>query len=149
MRIGEIARRAGVSARALRYYEEQGLLTSVRTASGQRVYAESAVERVQLIQQFFAAGLSSRTVLQLLPCVDSGASSPESFALLESERNRITEAMASLGAARDALDRMIDIAYHPTPEHCPALRERPESAPSEQLVPSEQPASVSPRRTAA
>ncbi|WIB63035.1 MerR family transcriptional regulator [Curtobacterium sp. MCBD17_040] len=141
MRIGEVARRAGVSPRALRYYEEQGLLASIRTASGQRVYADSAVERVQLIQQFFAAGLSSRTVLQLLPCVDSGASSPEAFALLESERNRITEAMASLGAARDALDRMIDIAYHPTPEHCPALRERSEE--------SEESESVSPRRTAA
>jgi hypothetical protein len=31
--------------------------------------------------------------------------------------------MADLAAARDALDRMIDIANHPTPEHCPALRE--------------------------
>ncbi|MEK8227594.1 MerR family transcriptional regulator [Oerskovia sp. M15] len=76
MRIGEVAHRAGVSTRALRYYEEQGLLTSSRTPSGQRSYPESAVERVQLIQQFFTAGLSSRTILQLLPCVDSGASSP-------------------------------------------------------------------------
>jgi hypothetical protein len=31
--------------------------------------------------------------------------------------------MTELAAARDALDRMIDIANHPTPEHCPALRE--------------------------
>ncbi|WP_239451766.1 MerR family transcriptional regulator [Frondihabitans sp. PAMC 28766] len=82
MRIGDVAHRAGVSARALRYYEEQGLLTSERTASGQRTYAESAVEKVQLIQQFFAAGLASRTIAQLLPCVDTGTSSPEVFDLL-------------------------------------------------------------------
>jgi DNA-binding transcriptional MerR regulator len=123
MRIGDIAQRAGVSTRALRYYEEQGLLTSERTASGQRVYAESSVERVRLIQQFFTAGLASKTIVQLLPCVDTGHASPETFDLLESERRRINDTMADLAAARDALDRMIDIAHHPTPEHCPALRE--------------------------
>jgi len=123
MRIGDVAYRAGVSTRALRYYEEQGLLTSERTGAGQRVYPESAVERVRLIQQFFTAGLGSRTILQLLPCVDTGQASPEVFEMLESERNRINTAMADLAAARDALDRMIHIAHHPTPEHCPALRD--------------------------
>lgn len=123
MRIGEVAHRAGVSTRALRYYEEQGLLSSERTHSGQRTYPESAVERVRLIQQFFTAGLPSRTIQLLLPCVDTGDASAETFELLASERDRITAAMADLAAARDALDRMIDIANHPTPEHCPALRE--------------------------
>lgn len=123
MRIGELAHRAGVSTRALRYYEEQGLLASERTDSAQRVYPESAVERVQLIQQFFTAGLPSRTIVQLLPCVDSGHSSPEVFEMLDAERKRITAAMADLAAARDALDSIIDIANHPTPEHCPALRD--------------------------
>ncbi|MFG6444938.1 MerR family transcriptional regulator [Microbacterium sp. P06] len=123
MRIGDVADRAGVSTRALRYYEEQGLLHSERTSTGQRIYAEPAVERVQLIQQFFTAGLASRTILQLLPCVDTGQASAEVFEMLEAERSRITSAMADLAAARDALDRMIDIAHHPTPEHCPALRD--------------------------
>lgn len=123
MRIGDVAYKAGVSTRALRYYEEQGLLASERTPSGQRIYAESAVERVQLIQQFFTAGLPSRTILQLLPCVDSGHGSPEVFEMLAAERDRITAAMADLAAARDALDRIVDIANHPTPEHCPGLRE--------------------------
>ncbi|MFI7024271.1 MerR family transcriptional regulator [Micromonospora sp. NPDC049900] len=125
MRIGDVARRAGVSTRALRYYEEQGLLTSERSPRGQRTYPESAVERVRLIQQFFAAGVPSRTILQLMPYVDAGHGSREAFALLTAERDRITAAMADLAAARDALDRMIDIANHPTAEHCPALREPP------------------------
>lgn len=125
MRIGDVAIRAGVSTRALRYYEEQGLLKSERTPSGQRTYPESAIERVKLIQQFFTAGLPSRVVMQLLPCVDSGQASPEVFEILASERDRITAAMADLAAARDALDRMIDIARNPTPEHCPGLRETP------------------------
>lgn len=123
MRIGELARRAGVSTRALRYYEEQELLTSERTPSGQRIYPESAVERVRLIQQLFTAGLPSRTIVQLMPCIETGHASPEAFELMAAERDRITTAMTEFAAARDALDRMIAIANHPTPEHCPALRE--------------------------
>lgn len=123
MRIGEVAHKAGVSTRALRYYEEQGLLESERTSSGQRVYSASAVERVLLLQQLFTAGLSSRTILQLLPSIDAGYGPPEVFELMETERARITAAIAEMTAARDALDRMIHIAHNPTPEHCPALRE--------------------------
>lgn len=99
MRIGEVARRSGVSPRALRYYEEQGLIRSSRTSAGQRTYPESAVERVQLLQQLFTAGLPSRTIVRLLPCIETGTSTPESFALLEAERARITASMASLAAA--------------------------------------------------
>lgn len=123
LRIGDVAGRAGVSTRALRYYEEQGLLPAERTASGQRVYPEAAVERVQLIQRLYAAGLPSRTILQLLPSVDTGVAAPESLALLRSERDRITAAIAELERAREELTRVIDICLHPTPEHCPALRE--------------------------
>lgn len=49
MRIGQLARRSGVSVRALRYYEEQRLLESARTSGGQRDYPDEALERVQLI----------------------------------------------------------------------------------------------------
>ena len=125
MRIGDVARQAGVSTRALRYYEEQGLLAAERTSSGQRTYADSAVERVQMIQQFFTAGLSSRVIRQLLPCVDTGHGPPEVFEMLAAERDRITAAIEDLAGARDALDRLIEIAHEPTPEHCPALRETP------------------------
>ncbi|OZC54388.1 MerR family transcriptional regulator [Rhodococcus sp. RS1C4] len=123
MRIGEVAHKAGVSTRALRYYEEQGLLESERTPSGQRVYHPSAVERVKLLQLLFTAGLPSRTILRLLPSIDAGHGSPEVFELLTTERDRITAAITEMTAARDALDRMIDIAHNPTPEHCPSLRE--------------------------
>ncbi|WP_235515440.1 MerR family transcriptional regulator [Curtobacterium sp. Leaf183] len=122
MRIGDLSARAGVSVRSLRYYEEQGLLVADRTAAGQRTYDDAAVERVRLVQQLYAAGLSSRTIAQLLPCVDAGVATPESFALLTDERDRITAQMAELRAARDRLDEVISISEHPTPEHCPALR---------------------------
>jgi len=128
MRIGDLAAATGASVRSLRYYEEQGLLTAERTAGGQRSYADASVERVQLVQQLFAAGLPSRTIVQLLPCVDAGVATRESFALLVAERDRITAQLADLEAARDRLDEVIAISEHPTPEHCPALREHAAAA---------------------
>ena len=107
MRIGEVAERAGVSVRALRYYEEQGLLTAERSPSGQRHYPEAAVERVRLFQQLYAAGLTSRTILELLPCVDAQVSTVESAARLAAERERIDQQIQALLATRDRLDEVI------------------------------------------
>jgi DNA-binding transcriptional MerR regulator len=112
MRIGELADKAGVSVRALRYYEEQQLLAAQRTPSGQRTYAQAAVDRVQLIQQLYAAGLTSRTILELLPCVDAQASTPESRALLAAERERIDQQITGLLATRDRLDAVISQTRH-------------------------------------
>lgn len=121
MRIGEVANKAGVSTRALRYYEEQGLLQPDRAYSGQRVYAGSAVERVTLIQQLYAAGLPSRTIRSVLPCVETGHATPELLTMLEGERDRITGSITELEQARAQLDRVIDQTRYPDPEFCPAL----------------------------
>ncbi|TDD42973.1 MerR family transcriptional regulator [Nonomuraea terrae] len=107
MRIGELAARSGVSVRALRYYEEQGLLEANRSDSGQRHYPESAVDRVQLIQMLYAAGLSSRTIAELLPCVEAKVSTPESRARLFAERDRIDAQIAGLTRTRNRLDAVI------------------------------------------
>ncbi|WP_108251408.1 MerR family transcriptional regulator [Planctomonas deserti] len=128
MRIGDLASRTGVSVRSLRYYEEQGLLASSRTSSGQRVYEPAAIQRVDLVQQLFGAGLSSRTIAQLLPCVDLGQATAESFALLVSERDRITAQLAGLEAARDRLDEVIEYTLNPSGTHCRAPRDATEAS---------------------
>jgi DNA-binding transcriptional MerR regulator len=107
MRIGELAATAGVSVRALRYYEEQNLLASVRSSSGQRHYSDSAIERVQLIQQLYAAGLPSRTIVELLPCVVSGEVTPELLDRLSAERDRIGKLIGDLTNTRERLDAII------------------------------------------
>jgi DNA-binding transcriptional MerR regulator len=99
--------------RALRYYEEQGLLASTRSESGQRRYEDAAVSRVRLIQQLYGAGLSSRTIAELLPCVDAKVSTPESRARLAAERDRINTQIAELMIARDRLDDMIELTSRP------------------------------------
>jgi DNA-binding transcriptional MerR regulator len=113
VRIGELASRSGVSVRALRYYEEQGLLTSLRSPAGQRVYPEPAADRVRLIQLLYSAGLSSRTILELLPCVESQVATPESAARLGAERERIDAQIAELTAVRERLDEVIAMSLDP------------------------------------
>lgn len=109
MRIGELAAATRVSVRSLRYYEEQGLLSSSRTASGQRTYVESDVERVRFLQHLYSAGLSSRTIAELLPCVESpGAEqSDEARERLVEERERLNSLVTDLLHTRDRLDEVI------------------------------------------
>ncbi len=49
LRIGEVARRAGVTTRTLRYYQEVGLLSPSTTPGGTRVYSDDDVERLRRI----------------------------------------------------------------------------------------------------
>lgn len=47
--IGQLARRSGVAASALRYYEERGLIRAERNASGHRRYARATIRRIAFI----------------------------------------------------------------------------------------------------
>ncbi|HVW43106.1 MAG TPA: MerR family transcriptional regulator [Amycolatopsis sp.] len=71
MRIGELARRTGVSARSLRYYEQHGLLTSRRDRNGHRRYSEDVVHLVVNLRRLLSAGLSMADVQQFGSCLAS------------------------------------------------------------------------------
>jgi DNA-binding transcriptional MerR regulator len=130
MRIGELARRTGVSERSLRYYESAGLLVSERSGGGHREYTEAAVDRVIHIQELYAAGLPSRTIASLLPCMrdtDGGpteSATPRLVERLTAERDRIDEEIRGLANSRAVLDDVIvaasgaEVALR-TPTDCP------------------------------
>ena len=109
MRIGELAAQTGVSVRSLRYYEEQGMLSSERSANGQRRYGEDAVSRVVLIRQFFAVGMNSTTIAALLPYIKTNGERcpPRVLRQLLSELERIDAQAAELARARQTLDGMV------------------------------------------
>ncbi|MFD7029517.1 MerR family DNA-binding transcriptional regulator [Streptomyces sp. NPDC059917] len=114
IRIGEVARGAGVSVRAVRYYEQQGLLIAERSPSGQRLYRQDAVPLVRFFQQMFAAGLTSRRITELLPCWNSGHTDADQRAMLRAERDRIRAKIDDMQAALDRLDGVIAITdTHP------------------------------------
>ncbi|MFE0098990.1 MerR family transcriptional regulator [Streptomyces sp. NPDC059009] len=115
MRIGAFSRRTGVSQRLLRYYEEQGLLAPRRRPSGYREYEEGDVRTVQSIRTLLAAGLSTRTIAELLPCTvnDGQVLMPACSGMLPDlhrERERIDRAIADLVTARTTLDTVIAAA---------------------------------------
>jgi MerR family redox-sensitive transcriptional activator SoxR len=68
--IGELARRSGVAASAIRFYEEQGLISSTRTEGGHRQYRREVLRRVGFIRAAQAVGLNLseiRSALETLP----------------------------------------------------------------------------------
>ncbi|MET9631900.1 MerR family transcriptional regulator [Lentzea sp. NPDC006480] len=107
MRIGELATKTGVSVRALRYYEEQGLLASERSESGQRHYPDEAANRVRLIQQLYAAGISSASILEMLPCVVTGVASPQVLAKLRQHRSSVIKQIEDLQETLHQLDSVM------------------------------------------
>ncbi|WP_243901488.1 MerR family transcriptional regulator [Glycomyces niveus] len=101
MRIGELAEATGATVRALRYYEEQGLLHPERTASGQRVYTDDAVAQVHWIRALLATGLPSRAIAKLRRCNSVDEVTPEQRAVLHAEHARIEAEYQAAAAVRD------------------------------------------------
>ena len=69
MLISELAIATGASPRALRHYEEQGLLHPARDTAGYRRYVADDVVRVGQIRTMIAAGLDTRTIAKYLDCL--------------------------------------------------------------------------------
>ncbi|MBB6566570.1 MerR family transcriptional regulator [Kribbella sandramycini] len=109
MRIGALAERTGTSRRLLRYYEEQGLIGSRRSDNGYRDYADSCVDKVIQIRGLLDAGLPTRVIREVLPCLDTpraiqiSAATSETIELLEAEHARMSERIRFLERNRTAI----------------------------------------------
>jgi len=97
MRIGEFAVGAGVSPRALRYYEQQGVLAARREANGYREYQESDLRLVAEIRTLLAAGFTLEDTRPFVECLRAGhatgAACPESVTV---SRRRIAQIDAEI-----------------------------------------------------
>ncbi|GIX08134.1 MAG: heavy metal-responsive transcriptional regulator [Candidatus Poribacteria bacterium] len=73
-RIGEVAKRAGVSVDAVRYYERCGLLRAVgRTEAGYRLFAPETISRIRFIKRAQGLGFSLSEVAELLSLAEHPA----------------------------------------------------------------------------
>ncbi|MFK4789508.1 MerR family transcriptional regulator [Microbacterium sp. ZW T5_56] len=110
MRIGELSTQTDTPARSLRYYEEQGLIEPKRLHNGYRDYDDYLVDRVIQIRGLLEAGLPTRIIKQILPCLDKprtihfADATPEMLATLQRERDQMTRRIECLIRNRNAID---------------------------------------------
>jgi MerR family transcriptional regulator, thiopeptide resistance regulator len=105
--IAEVARRTGLTSRALRFYEARGLLAPLRTFSGRRLYGAGELERVNQIIALKRAGLTLAQIDSLTRGrrLDLGALIAAQLAALEAKREELKQARSLLLAVQSRIDR--------------------------------------------
>ena len=118
MDIAEVAKRAGVPASTLRFYEEKGLISSVGRQGLRRVFNTSVLERLALIALGRAAGFSLDEIARMLGTKGNPDIDRE---LLISKADELDRRIGKLTAMRDGL-RHAAVCSAPSHMECPKFR---------------------------
>lgn len=114
MRIGEVAERTGLSPRAIRYYEEVGLVVpSARSRGGFRLYTEVDLRRLLLVRQMKPLDLSlhrMRDLLDTLDRIDGAGPAGVHAELTERLAGYLDAVQARCDSLRDQLDAALRFA---------------------------------------
>ncbi|WP_084965113.1 MerR family transcriptional regulator [Thermoactinospora rubra] len=110
MKIGEVAREAGVSVDTVRFYERRGVLPPAeRRPSGYRVFTPAAVERIRQAKVLQELGFTLDEVVDALAAHDAGGATCDSERWrLEAVADRIDARIADLVRARHAVLRTLE-----------------------------------------
>lgn len=120
MRIGQLARRSGLAATALRYYEQLGLLPEPeRTPSGYRSYGEEVVDRLAFIRSAQAVGLTLAEVGEVLGVRDAGTAPCRVVTnLIEQRHSEVQSRIAELRSLERELAHLRERASRLEPSDC-------------------------------
>ena len=108
MRVGELARRVGVSADAVRFYEKRGLIRATRGANGYRDFPEAAVAVLRLVRQAQALGFTLSEIGALTGAVQEGMTGDDVAALLRDKIAALDAKAAEIAALRAMLVARLD-----------------------------------------
>ena len=124
MRIGELAEQAGVSTKAIRYYEQIGILTPPpRTPAGYRTYDATALGRLGFVRAAQAVGLTLGEIRQIIAFRDRGqAPCAHVTHLLLARAADLEERIRELQTLRRELRQLAQRAGTLDPEQCPPER---------------------------
>jgi DNA-binding transcriptional MerR regulator len=105
--IREVARRTGLTSRALRFYEARGLVSPLRTYSGRRLYGPGELERINEIVALKRAGLTLSQIAALTRDrrLDLGSLIDAQLEALEAKRAELDEARTLLNSVKSRIDR--------------------------------------------
>ena len=120
MRIGELAERAGISTKAIRYYEQIGILTPpARTSSGYRHYDQTALGRLGFVRAAQALGLSLGEIRQIIAFRDDGqAPCAHVTELVQRRAAELEGRIAELQQLRGELQHLAQRAARLDPKQC-------------------------------
>jgi DNA-binding transcriptional MerR regulator len=121
MLIGELAERAGTSARTLRYYEEQGLVRPRRDSNGYRQYDDAELQVVHEIRSLLAVGFGLDDIKPFVACLratGSGHVCPDSVAVLRRKLAEVDGYLAELADIRQRLHAQLTHAVEHRETQC-------------------------------
>ena len=120
MKIGQLAERTGVSTKAIRYYEQIGVLPEPdRAENGYRTYSEGSADRIRFVQDAQSAGLSLLEIQMILDLRDGGDSTCNHvIGSLKAHLHDVDRQMTELIRTRDRLVELIDRAESLDPARC-------------------------------
>ena len=125
MRIGEAARRSGMAAKTIRFYEEAGLIApAARTGNGYRELGDDDVRRLRFIHRARDLGFSVAEVGQLLSLwSDRDRASAQVKRLALEHVARVEAKMSELRSMRDAILHLAERCHGDDRPECPILDE--------------------------
>jgi len=117
MKIGELARRGGTTAKTIRFYEQAGLLPApIRTQAGYRDYEPESIDRLEFVRRAQSAGLSLREVRQVLAIADRGdAPCGHVVTILQGRLDQVRTTIAELSRLEANLAALLDHAHTAEP----------------------------------
>jgi Cu(I)-responsive transcriptional regulator len=125
MNIGQAAKRSGVSAKTIRYYESIGLLPAAgRTSSNYRVYSNLDVQTLRFVQRARGLGFSVKEVADLLALwQDKNRASAQVRTLAHQHISAIETKIAELESIRKTLASLVACCHGDERPECPILDE--------------------------
>ncbi|MGR3494820.1 Cu(I)-responsive transcriptional regulator [Citreimonas sp.] len=129
MNIGEVAAKAGLPAKTIRYYEEIGLVTPARDSNGYRAFRSTDVHKLAFLARARALGFSIEDCRMLLALYeDDTRASGDVKRVAREHLARIDEKIAQLGAMRDTLGDLVEACHGDDRPDCPILKDLAEGA---------------------
>lgn len=120
MKIGELARKTGLTTKTIRYYEDIGLIPEPdRDLNDYREYSERAIDRLLFIRDAQGSGLSLTEVASILELREEGQGTCHHVAeLLERHLADLDEHLRELRKTRKKLAALTERAHRLDPAHC-------------------------------
>lgn len=124
MNIGEVAKRSGLPAKTIRYYEEIGLVKPLRDANGYRAFRDSDLHKLAFLNRARTLGFTiedCRTLLMLYE--DKSRASADVKDVAEAHLRRIEDKITQLQSMRETLSELVQSCAGDNRPDCPILKD--------------------------